>query len=135
MSDLPDYHFRTRENGAIVFRIDGGNRLGRIEMDQIAVVNVRNGEIKPHGDGGLSPEDLAAIGAWLEERRRILARREAEDSLRLVDGIDRTAHWVQSRASDADLDAVTDRLLLAMHDLRQLLVRRRAERMSRADPD
>ena len=50
MTDLPEYYFRVRENGAIVFRIDTENRMRRIEMDQIAVVNVKNGEIKPHGD-------------------------------------------------------------------------------------
>ena len=51
---LPDYYFRIRENGAIVFRLDTENRNRRIEMDQIAVVNLRKGEIKPHGDTVLS---------------------------------------------------------------------------------
>jgi len=41
--DLPEYYFRTRENGAAVFRVDTENRQRRIEMDQIAIVNVRNG--------------------------------------------------------------------------------------------
>ena len=47
--DLPDYYFRVRDNGAAVFRLDSENRQRRIEMDQIAILNVRNGEIKPHG--------------------------------------------------------------------------------------
>ena len=51
---LPEYYFRVRENGALVFRIDTGNRQRRIEMDQIAVVNTRNGDIKPQGDQSLS---------------------------------------------------------------------------------
>jgi hypothetical protein len=32
-SDLPDYNFRVRENGAAVFRVDTENRQHRIEMD------------------------------------------------------------------------------------------------------
>jgi hypothetical protein len=43
-----------RENGAAVFRVDTENRQRRIEMDQIAIINMRNGEIKPHGERTLS---------------------------------------------------------------------------------
>ena len=53
-TDLPDYYFRVRENGAFVFRVDTENRHRRIEMDQIAVINISNGEVKPHGDRELS---------------------------------------------------------------------------------
>lgn len=49
-SELPDYFFRVRENGAFVFRLDGENRQRRIEMEQIAAVNINNGQVKPHGD-------------------------------------------------------------------------------------
>ncbi|MEH6740806.1 MAG: hypothetical protein V7695_20005, partial [Sulfitobacter sp.] len=56
---LPDYYFRVRENGAFVYRLDTENRQRRIEMDQIAVVNMRNGEIKPQGDRSLSELDIA----------------------------------------------------------------------------
>ena len=48
--DLPDYYFRIRENGAAVFRVDTENRQRRIEFEEIAAVNVKNGNIKPHGD-------------------------------------------------------------------------------------
>jgi hypothetical protein len=128
-AELPDYYFRVRENGAFVFRVDTENRMRRIEMDQIAVVNVKNGDIKPHGDRELTAADLAAIRGWMEERARLLARRDIDDILRTVDHLNLTAHWVQGRASDEDLDAVTDPLLLAMHDLRSVLVRRRADRL------
>ena len=40
-----------------------------------------------------------------------------------------TTHWAQTRATDAQLDEVTDALLMAMHDLRTVLVRRKAERL------
>lgn len=128
-ADLPDYYFRVRENGAFVFRIDTENRQRRIEMDQIAVVNVKNGEIKPHGGRDLSEADRAAIETWLEERRDLLAAREIDDILRTVDHLNLTTHWAQSRASDMDLEQVTDALLLAMHDLRSVLVRKKADRL------
>lgn len=68
MTDLPDYYFRVRENGAAVFRVDTENRNRRIEMDQIAVVNIRNGEIKPQGNRVLDAADMDAINGWVEER-------------------------------------------------------------------
>ena len=128
-ADLPDYFFRVRENGAFVFRVDTENRQRRIEMDQIAVVNTRNGEIKAHGGRELSAQDLAAIEDWLAKRQAVLAARDIDDILRAVDYLNLTAHWVQSRATDAQLDEVTDPLLLAMHDLRSVLVRKKADRL------
>jgi hypothetical protein len=132
-TQLPDYYFRVRENGAFVFRVDTENRHRRIEMDQIAVVNLRNNEIKPQGGRDLLDEDIAAIQTWMDERRALLAARDIDDILRTVDHLNLTAQWVQARASEADLDAVTDTLLLAMHDLRSVLVRKKAERLMQAD--
>tara|TARA_R110000751_G_scaffold54722_6_gene117618 strand:- start:126 stop:527 length:402 start_codon:yes stop_codon:yes gene_type:complete len=127
--ELPDYYFRVRENGAAVFRIDTENRQRRIEMDQIAVINIRNGEVKPHGDRALSPEDMAEIKLWMASRQALLAARDIDDIHRAVDYLNLTTHWAQSKATDEQLDDVTDALLLAMHDLRSVLVRKKADRL------
>ncbi len=127
MTDLPDYYFRVRENGAVVFRVDTENRMRRIEMDQIAVVNVKNGEIKPHGDRSLSKDDLARIEAWLAERRAALRARDLDDINRTIDRLNLTAAWAQQNATPEELEAVSDRLLLAMHDLRSVLVRKKSQ--------
>jgi hypothetical protein len=127
--DLPDYYFRVRENGAFVFRVDTENRQRRIDMEQIASVNIRKLEVKPHGERDLTPEDMAAIESWMEERLRLLEYRDIDDILRAVDYLNTTTHWVQSKATDAQLDQVTDALLLAMHDLRTVLVRKKADRL------
>lgn len=128
-AELPEYYFRVRENGAFVFRVDTENRQRRIEMDQIAVVNIKNGEIKPHGNRELSDKDLDAIKTWMEERAAILAYRDIDDILRAVDYLNHTTHWAQSKATDEQLEDVTDALLLAMHDLRSVLVRKKADRL------
>ena len=127
--DLPEYYFRVRENGALVFRVDTDNPQRRIEMDQIAVVNIRNGEIKPHGARSLSEDDVTVILDWMQERQIILADRDVDDILRTVDHLNLTTQWAQSRATDEQLETVTNALLLAMHDLRGVLVRRKAERL------
>ena len=127
--DLPNYYFRVRENGAAVFRVSTENRQRRIELEEIAVVNVKNGNVKPHGDTDLTKADKTAIADWLAARQAQLAAREVDDILRTVDHLNLTTQWVQSRASDAQLDAVTDALLLAMHDLRSVLVRKQSERL------
>ena len=128
-TELPEYYFRVRENGAVVFRVDTDNRHRRIEMDQIAVVNVRNGEVRPHGQRNLSEADKTSIAEWMAERQDLLAEREVEDILRTVDHLNLTTQWAQSRASAEQLEAVTDQLLLAMHDLRGVLVRKKADRL------
>ena len=130
---LPDYYFRVRENGAAVFRLGTENRQRRIEMDEIATVNVKNGNIKPHGEAELTAADRAAIGEWLAARQAQLAAREVVDILRTVVHLNLTTQWAQSRATDAQLEAVTDALLLAMHDLRSMLVRRKADRLGKGD--
>jgi len=130
--DLPDYYFRVRDNGAFVFRIENDTRQRRLEMDQIAVVNLNKGEVKPHGDRVLMPEDDIAIARWMAERAVVLAAREIDDLHRAIDYLNTTTHWIQSRATDDQLDDVTDRLLLAMHDLRSVLVRKKAERAARS---
>lgn len=129
---LPDYYFRVRENGAVVFRIGTENRQRRIEMDEIAIVNVKNGSIKPHGGTELTDADEKAIGDWLAARQTQLAEREVDDILRAVDHLNLTTQWAQSRANDDQLDAVTDTLLLAMHDLRSVLVRKKADRLTKS---
>ena len=128
-AELPEYYFRIRDNGAAVFRVDTENRQRRIELDQIATVNVKNAEIKPHGDRVLTEADLAQIKGWLAKRVALLARRDMDDIHRAVDYLNTTTQWVQSKATDAQLDEVTEALLLAMHDLRATLVRKKAERL------
>lgn len=130
-AELPDYFFRTRENGAFVFRVDQDTRQRRVEMDQIAVVNINNGQVKPHGDRTLSDADLAAIEDWMLARQETLRARVIDDIFRSVDHLNQVAHWIQSKATDEEIDAVTDALLLSMADLREVLVRKRVERTIR----
>lgn len=132
MTDLPEFYFRIRENGAVMFRVDTENRQRRIDMSEIAVINVRNGNIRPHGDHVLTEDEREVIAEWMEERRAILAERDLDDIHRAIDHLNLTTQWVQSRASEDELDSITDRLLLAMHDLRSVLVRKKADRLIKA---
>ena len=107
-ADLPDYYFRVRDNGAVVFRIDTENRQRRIDMEEIATVNINNGKVKPHGDEALSAEEDALIAAWVAERRVVLAARDVDDILRAVDHLNLTTQWAQSKASDDALELLLD---------------------------
>ena len=123
--ELPNYYFRVRENAAAVFRVDTENRQQRIEMDQIAIINMRNGEIKAHGQRRC----LERIHEWMEERAAVLANSDMDDIHRAVDYLNLTTQRVQSKASADQLGSATDALLLAMHDLRSTLVRKKADRL------
>jgi hypothetical protein len=81
----------------------------------------------------LSEADRAAIADWLQERRAALARRDADEIARTIEALNLAAHWAQSRATDAELEAMTGPLLLAMHDLRTVLVRKAADRLPKGE--
>ncbi len=132
--ELAPYYFRIRDNGAVVFRVEQESRQRRLELVEIATVNVKNGNIKPHGEVELTEGDRAEIAAWLEARRALQAERDVDDILRTVDHLNMTAQWVQTRASDDEVDRVLDPLLMAMHDLRSVLIRRRADRLDQRAP-
>lgn len=133
--ELPEFYFRIRENGAAVFRVDTENRHRRIEMDQIAVLNIKNGEIKPQGERKLSKDEMKVIRDWMAARKALLSRRDIDDIHRAVDYLNLTTQWAQSKATDPQLEMVTDALLLAMHDLRSVLVRKKAERIMGKNDD
>ena len=133
MTTLPELFFRIRDNGAAVFRLDGQNRDRRVEYEQIAVINTNRGDFKATGDHDLTEAEESAIAAWMAERIALLNRRETDDIPRVIDQINLTAHWAQTKAGDDALEAITDDLLLAMHDLRTVLLRKKSERIARAD--
>ena len=84
------------------------------------------GWIQKHESLRFQPD---VIRAWMEDRAALLARRDIDDIFRAIDHLNLTTQWAQSKASPEQLDAVTDGLLLAMHDLRSVLVRKKAERL------
>ena len=131
MTTLPELYFRIRDNGATVFRINTENRERRIEMDQIAVVNTNRGDYKAHGDTALSPDEETVINDWMQQRLTVLAARDMDDIHRAIDHLNLTAQWAQAKATDAQLEQITDDLLMAMHDLRSVLVRKKADRIGR----
>lgn len=133
MEGLPEFYFRVRESGATVYRVDAGNRQRRLEMEPIAVANIRNDQIRAHGERRLTEAETAAIRAWMAARRAELAARDFDDARRAVDQLNALAHWAQSRASAEEIDRVAEALLLAMHDLRTVLVRRKAEQLLRTE--
>ncbi len=131
MHPLPKLYFRVRDNGAAVFRIDAENRDRRLEYEQIAVVNTNRGDFKANGDHALSPTEEQDITAWMHARMATLAARDVDDIHRAIDHMNLTTQWAQSKADDEQLEDITDVLLLAMHDLRTVLVRKKADRMMR----
>jgi len=64
----------------------------------------------------------------MTERTELLGERDINDIYRAVDYLNLTTEWAQAKASDEQLEAVTEDLLLAMHDLRSVLVRKKEDR-------
>ena len=128
--ELPELFYRIKDNGAAVFRVVPETRQKRIDLEQIATVNTRNSEVKVQNKAEVTDAEMTAMKVWIKERQSVLAIREIDTIHRTIDDMNRTAHWVQSKASPEQLDAVTDKLLMAIYDLRQVLVRKKADSMS-----
>ncbi|WP_316013077.1 hypothetical protein [Roseobacter sp. HKCCA0434] len=124
---VPALHFRPRDNGAMVFRVETENRQQRLELRQLATLNIRSGEIKPQGQQQPSEDELAAMRDWIETRRAQLAARDEDEMARLVDALGAAAQWMQARASDEQVATHADPLLMAMHDLRAMILRRQID--------
>lgn len=76
--------FRIRENGAVLFKTTGNNRQNRLEMHQIAAINIRNETVKPLGDTVLTDEETKLIADWMRERKTVLEEREIDDIFELL---------------------------------------------------
>ena len=61
----------------------------------------------------------------MEELQELFSARDMDDFHRAIDSLNLTAKWALSKASDDHLEKVTDALLLAMHDLRSVLLRKK----------
>lgn len=129
MTTPPDgLYFRIRENGAQVFRVNTTNQNRRIEMEPLAVVNTRNGDIRAQGDRVISAEEDAEIRVWLATRQAELAEREGAGGVATtIERLNLTASWLQSRATAEEVAEASDALLMAMHDLRSVIVRKKAD--------
>ncbi|MEL6425756.1 MAG: hypothetical protein AAGK98_08950 [Pseudomonadota bacterium] len=130
---LDGLYFRTKDNGAAVYRIDTENRHRRLDMVQIAVVTVRNGEIKPHGQQVPTDAERAEMEAWIAARRTLVAERERTEIDLLIEALHKGAQWAQSKASDGDIRETSPALFMAMHDLRATLVRRNGDLLKDED--
>lgn len=130
MNKPSNLYFRTKDNGAAVFRVDIENRQKRLELQPIANLNLNKGQINPHSEYPPTAAEIAEIESWILDRQAIVANRQTDDILRLIDELNSTAHWLQTKADNDTLDAVADDLLLAMHDLRSVIVKRKSSQLT-----
>lgn len=132
MKQLPHLYFRIRDNGALVFRLDTENRHRRLDMEHVATINLAKGDVKPQGDRKLTEAEVEAIRDWIDARRATLQQREDGTVRALLEQMNLVTQWVQTRADDTQVEAVSEDLLMAMHDLRATLVRRKADSLKKA---
>ena len=119
-------YYRHRQNGVVVFRMEVANRQRRIELNQIASISKR-GEVTPHKRRPPTDAEMAEIETWMTNWQ---ARVDADDlntTESFLVELNQFTDWVQRRAEHAEVDALSDTLLMAILDLRQVVVRRLPE--------
>ena len=116
-------YYRHRRNGVIVFRMEVANRQRRIELNQIATIS-SDGEITPHARRTPTEAELTEIRAWWTDWTSRGDENPLNETEAFLVELNRFTDWVQRHAPDAQVDAHSDPLLMALLDLRQVVVRR-----------
>lgn len=119
-------YYRIRKQGALVFRMEISNRQRRVELNQIAVINGK-GEVRPHNRRAPTEDELAEITTWWADRNLREAQGSLTDAEDFMATLNRFTQWVDKDAPLADVNTASDPLLLALLDLRQVIVRRLSE--------
>ena len=119
-------YYRLRRQGALVFRMEVANRQRRIELNQVAAISA-SGEVTPHRRRPASDAEMAEAAAWW---RDWCARRDAgrlTETERFMAELNGFTDWMAREAPDDEVAGLSDPLLLALLDLRQVVVRRLSE--------
>ena len=123
-----ELYFRVRDGGAQVFRVDTDGKDGRMRLDPLAHINVKAGDVRVQGDRSLTDADRERIESWITSRRAALDAREMTDLQRTIEAMQAAAHWLNGKADDAKVRDIEDDLLMAAHDLRLAIVKRKTGR-------
>lgn len=114
-------YFRIKDNGALIFRVDAENPKKQIELDQIGAVNIRSGQVNLQPDQTLSAEEQSELDLWIAMRKLHLSTNNVQSC---IEQMNTTAHWIKSSATKSEVSDIQDNLLMAMHDLRQVIIRK-----------
>ncbi|MFN4058313.1 MAG: hypothetical protein ACK4HW_09050 [Roseinatronobacter sp.] len=119
------YYFRPRPGGAALMKISYDPRLRRSRMTRIAGVETATGAISTSDGHTLTDAERWLITDYLTRGNGLTGR-----SAQAVEQIGHIAHWAQFRATPEELGKATEELLLAMQDLRDVLNRKAAQRVT-----
>ncbi len=124
MQTLQKLFYRVNRDGADVYRIDLQNRLKRLDLEKIAEIDIENDTIVPVDRMALSNEERDDMQNWCLARHDKLELRHQNDINRLIESMNHAANWIEHDASEAQIDQISDTVLMAMHDLRATVVRK-----------
>ncbi|MFK7943948.1 MAG: hypothetical protein AB8B85_13685 [Paracoccaceae bacterium] len=116
-------YYRHRKNGAVVFRLEVANRQRRIELNQIASI-AKTGEVIPHKRRPATEAEIKEIQRWWADWHARADTEQLSDTDKFLVELNQFTDWFQRRAENEEVDAASDPLLMALLDLRQVVVRR-----------
>lgn len=135
MENKHEYYFRISLDGATVFILNRETRHKRIELQEIATIFMPQAKVTPISGRSLSSEEERAIENWISERKKYLYEQDTATAKRVVEDINKLTHWARYQATPEQLNPVNDDLLLAIYDLRSVLVKKMAEQLMALDEE
>ena len=124
---------RYRGNAGVIYRCSFDQRNQRQAMDRIGLVHLKTREVKTVAGAQITPDEHAEITAWVEQRIGQDRADRDVDLRKLNDHMNLTTQWFLDHATDEDTLRYCEDLLLSVIDLRNTLIRRRAQTQERLD--
>lgn len=119
-------YFRHRHDGAVVYRVEKSGRQRRVELNQIAAI-AKTGEVVPAKRHPPSEFEISEIAEWWEDWKAREARNELSQSELFLAELNQFTDWMQRRAENDVVEQMSEKILLALLDLRRVTVRRLAD--------
>lgn len=119
-------HFRSQLNGRYVAVRMSTGETRRPAFRKIGAGHVLEGTFEAEPGETPTPAELAEIEAFAVRERAALNDEKRLEAYRLPLKMRQVQRWL-AEASDAELEGVSDALLFSMYELREALLRRRAQ--------
>jgi len=127
---LPNHYFRIGVSEVIVHRIVTDERLNRLNMVRIATINMNLQFWNVDGGMVLDDADEAAINDWITKRRGMAGIIDEHNVRQIIEKMNSTADWFENMAGKEEVLSTSQPLLLAIYDLRSVIVKRKADALS-----
>lgn len=119
-------HFRIRGNNVQLVKTIIDPETKRARSRPVGSANLATGQLNARAREGLSGEEVAAVSAWLQQRKDVQAKQLELTVIALPKTLNDVAEWIRT-APRSEVERIADEVSFAMRDLRRAMDRKLQE--------